>query len=107
MEIITQTFKNFSRHFMVWGIVLMGLMIGMQPSPTAPVEHNVPGSLESVTDSVDCKDTIEGVFPTGVILRKVGGGHYFTANDTKIGKALDESVAGIEWSSHEVIRFCR
>lgn len=109
MTILSQTFKNFRRHFIVWGIIGIALMAPKLFQDTTPIKHDTPsvGSRAFVMDSIDCKPIISGVFPTGVVVRKVGGGHYFTRNTVKIGKALDESMNGPEWSSHDVIQFCR
>lgn len=109
MEIIKQAGRNVRRHFIVWGTLAAAVMfLGMQES-TTPIQHDTPavGTYADVLSKNTCKDTKEGVFPTGAIVREIGGGFFFTKNPAMIGKALDEQFAGKDWHGYEVRNFCR
>lgn len=109
-EIATATVRNMARHFIVWGIIITGLMFaGMEGKQGFRDWDRVPasGSFEDVANNNTCEPTVVGEIPSAVIVREVGGGHSYSTNDKMIGKALDEEFAGKDWARFEVRRFCR
>lgn len=111
MEIARQTVKNMARHFIVWGTLATIIMFaGIHENQNGTMHWDrepAKGTYEQVlTDNV-CEDTVEGQFPTGAIIYKIGGGYEFTTNPKVIGKALDEALGGKDWHGYEPRHFCR
>lgn len=104
-----KTFKRCFNHNM-WVVVALLAIVAYGAMTQQNEGVNRPtavGSLVDVMEKNVCENTVKGEFPTGAIVRKVGGGHSFTTNPKMIGKGLDEEFANVEWAAFDVIHFCK
>lgn len=110
-KVLAQTVKNMQRHFVVWGTLATIVMYaGMEENQNGTTDWDrepAKGTYAYVLENNVCKDTVEGEFPTGAIVRKIGGGFFYTDNPTKVGKALDAALGGKDWHGYEPRHFCR
>lgn len=84
--------------------VSMWTMSGM--SQGAEVERPMPaGSPTAVL--AKCVPTVEGQFPTGVVLQKIGGGTRLATNPVVVDKALHVALDGEKWNGVRVLNFCK
>jgi hypothetical protein len=110
--VLTQTVKNMQRHFVVWGLLATVIMYaGMTENRERSGHFERPpavGTFEYVMQNNKCEDTVEGKFPTAVVLYNMNtGGYEFSTVEDHISKGLDEEFAGKVWKGYTVKYFCK
>jgi hypothetical protein len=110
--VIAKTWANMTRHFIVWGLLAVVVMYsGIMENHSRSGHWERPpatGTFERVMLDNVCKDTVEGQFPTAVVLYNLHtGGYEFSTKPAHIGKALDEEFAGKDWPGYTAKHFCK
>lgn len=108
-EIASRFLANFQRHFIVWGLIAATIMFCGKIDQRESFDKPEPqGTLTDVLTKFECKDTVEGKFPTAVVLYNIKtGGHVVSKNPDRIGKALDEALGGKDWKGYTPKYFCK
>lgn len=105
MNFFKATARNFGHLVLVLSCLLVAGLFGMASEKNIQADRPDAANSPALVMS-ECEATVTGVFPTGAVVQKIGGGTYMVRNpkrvDSLLVKALDDKLVGIR-----VISFCK
>lgn len=105
MNFFKATARNFGHIVLVLSCLLVAGLFGLASEKNIQADRPDAANSPALVMS-KCEVATNGVFPTGAVVQKIGGGTYMVRNQKRVDnilvKALDDKLVGVR-----VISFCR